>query len=360
VKFFNSIYTALHAILFCTTFFGRKMGKTRQAVITGLGAYLPEKILSNADLERMVETSNEWIVTRSGIEERRIAADDEFSSTLGAKAAELALRHAHVKASHVDAILVSTMTPDYLCPSTAALIQHQIGASQACALDIQAACSGFIYGLSIAKAWIESGAFKNVLLISTEKNSAFVDYEDRATCVLFGDGAGAVLIQEASHSSFGYALDHICLGTDGEQAELISIPSSGCRHPTSVATVAARQHFLKMNGKEVFKHAVRRMEAAAKECLDCAGVAQEKISWLIPHQANNRIMEAIAKRFEIPWERVFRTIQRYGNTSSSTIPIALTELDTQKIVNHDEYILLTAFGGGLTWGAALLHRIRSE
>lgn len=330
------------------------MTKNIQATITGLGSYLPERILSNADLELMVETSNEWIFTRSGIEERRIAASDEFSSTMGTKAAEKALKQAGLTAGDIDAILVSSMTPDYLCPSTAALIQHELGAKKACALDIQAACSGFIYGLSIAKAWVESGAFRNVLLIATEKNSAFVDYQDRTTCVLFGDGAGACVIQKGGS---GYRIDHVCLGADGEQSSLITIPASGCRLTASAESIAQRQHFLKMVGKEVFKHAVRRMEAAAKECLDQTGILEEQISWLIPHQANIRIMEAISKRFSIPWERVFRTIQKYGNTSSSTVPIALCELDSQIMPKEHEHLLLAAFGGGLTWGASLLTKV---
>lgn len=324
------------------------------ATITGLGAYLPERILSNADLEKMVETSHEWILSRSGIEKRRIAAENEFSSTMGAKAAQKALDAANFSAKDVDAILVSSMTPDYSCPSTAALIQHEIGAAKAAALDIQAACSGFLYALSIAKAWIESGMYKNVLVIATEKNSAFVDYKDRTTCVLFGDGAGACLVQKGGT---GYAIRHVCLGADGEQSELISIPSSGCRLPASTETVASGQHYLKMQGKEVFKHAVRRMEAAASDCLEKAGIPQEELSWLIPHQANIRIMEAIAKRFNMPWERVYRTIHNYGNTSSSTVPIALFELDAKEKPQENEHLLLVAFGGGLTWGASLLTRV---
>ncbi len=332
----------------------KKIDNTIIATITGLGTCLPERILSNADLEKMVDTSNEWIITRSGIEERRIASSEEFSSTMGAKAALMALKNAGVEAKDVDAILTSSMTPDYLCPSTAALIQHAIGAKKASALDIQAACSGFIYGLSLAKAWIESGIYNNVLVIATEKNSAYVDYQDRTTCVLFGDGAGAALVQK---SGSGYAIRHVCLGADGEQSELITIPASGSRMPASQDTLNNRQHYLKMMGKEVFKHAVRRMEAAACDCLEKAGIPQEELSWLIPHQANIRIMEAIAKRFNIPWERVYRTIQHFGNTSSSTVPIALSLLDSKEKPKKNENLLLVAFGGGLTWGASLLTKV---
>ncbi|HXF29231.1 MAG TPA: beta-ketoacyl-ACP synthase 3, partial [Chlamydiales bacterium] len=211
------------------------------ATITGLGRYLPERILTNKEIEAMVETSNEWIVSRTGIEERRIAAADEFSSTMGIYAAKQALKQANMRADEIDAIIVATMTPDYIMPSTAALIQHELGARKAAAIDIQAACSGFIYGLSIAKPWVESGLFHNVLVIATEKNSAIVDYTDRTTCPLFGDGAGAAVVRL---SAAGYAIKEICLGADGEQAKLLHIPASGCRNPASEATVLARQHYM--------------------------------------------------------------------------------------------------------------------
>jgi len=332
----------------------KQQAQKQQAIITSLGAYLPERILSNADLEKMVDTSNEWIVTRSGIEERRIAAKDEFASTMGAKAAKEALQRANLDPRQVDAIIVATMTPDYITPSTACLIQHELQAEKACAFDVQAACSGFFFALSIAKSWVESGAFQNILVIATEKNSAFIDYEDRTTCVLFGDGAGCALVQNGGS---GYAIQNVCLGSDGKEASLISIPGGGSRHPASSPTIQEKQHFLKMNGKEVFKHAVRRMEASCKECLEKAGLKEQDVSWLIPHQANLRIMEAISKRFNVPWENVYKTIHKYGNTSASTVPIALHELDSQKMINENENLLLVAFGGGLTWGASLITKV---
>lgn len=332
----------------------RTMMKKPVATITAVASYLPEKILSNDDLSQMVETSDEWITTRTGIKERRIAASDEYTSSMGAKSALLALEKAAVSSTKVDAIIVTTMTPDCLCPSSAAIIQHQIGAPQAAAIDIQAACTGFLYGLSIAKAWIESGAYSCVLVIASEKNSAFVDYQDRNTCVLFGDGSGAALVEK---NKAGYAIDHICLGADGEQSALISIPGGGSRSPASAQTCTERQHFMKMEGKEVFKHAVRRMEASAKECLEAAGVTEAEIAWLIPHQANIRIIDAIAKRFSIPWERVVRTIHKYGNTSAATIPIALDELDREHPPKVGDKLLLTAFGGGLTWGSAIITKV---
>ncbi|MCE5293261.1 MAG: ketoacyl-ACP synthase III [Chlamydiales bacterium] len=324
------------------------------ATITAIAAYLPEKVLSNSDLEKMVETSDEWIVTRTGIQERRIAHSEEFPSSMGAKAALSVLEKANVEALAVDAILCATMTPDHITPSTAALIQGAIGAKRACCLDIQAACSGFLYALSIAKGWIESGMYKNVLVIATEKNSAFIDYKDRNTCVLFGDGCGACLVQSEGS---GYQIKHICLGADGSESDLISIPAGGSRLPASGSTHVEGQHYMKMDGKEVFKHAVRRMEASSKECLEAAGIAEADITWLIPHQANIRIIEAISKRFNIPWERTLRTIHKYGNTSSATIPIALAELDEHNAPQKGEHLLLTAFGAGLTWGSSLLTKV---
>ncbi len=324
------------------------------ATITAIAAYLPEKVLSNSDLEKMVDTSDEWIVTRTGISERRMAHPEEFTSSMGANAALAALKKASLDPLKVDAIICATMTPDYLTPSTAAIIQSLIGAKNACCLDMQAACSGFLYGLSIAKAWIESGMYRNVLVVASEKNSAFVDYKDRNTCVLFGDGSGACLVQP---SGSGYEIRHICLGADGVESNLFSIPAGGSRMPASNETYQAGQHYMRMDGKEVFKHAVRRMEMSSKECLEAAGVAEADITWLIPHQANIRIIEAISKRFNIPWERTLRTIHKYGNTSSATIPIALAELEEHNAPQKGQHLLLTAFGAGLTWGSSLLTKI---
>jgi len=270
---------------------------------------------------------------------------------MGAKAARHALTQAHIEPADVDAIIVSTMTPDYICPSTAALIQKELGAEHAIAFDISAACSGFLYALSLAKAWVEAGTYDAVLVVSTEKNSAFTDFQDRTTCVLFGDGAGAAVIEADKP---GYLIDHICLGADGKEADLIKIPAGGSRHPASAATCRRRLHFIKMKGREVFRHAVRRMEEAARECIEKSGIPESSISYLIPHQANIRIMEAIAKRFGIPWERVFRNIEKYGNTSSATIPIALCQLEAMSRPKFNDTLLLVSFGGGLTWGAALL------
>lgn len=321
------------------------------AHIYGMGTYLPEKILSNADLEKMVDTTDEWIVTRTGIKERRIADETEFPSDMGYKAARIALKDAQTSIEEIDLILVATMTPDYPSPSTASLIQSMLGARKAAALDLQAACTGFLYALSISKAYVESGMYKTILLIASEKMSSVIDYKDRSTCVLFGDGAAAAVIGSKNQ---GLSIDTIHLGADGELADLIAIPGGGSRHPVSASSSCCENHFFRMSGKEVFKHAVRRMASAAQACLDDAGLEEKDISWLLPHQANVRIIEAIAKYFVIPPEKVYKTLHKYGNTSASSLPIALCELRGEKQLNKGERLLLVAFGGGLTWGASLL------
>lgn len=321
------------------------------AKIIGVGAYLPEKILSNADLEKIVETSDEWIFSRTGMKERHIAAEDEATSDLGIQAARRALEDANIQAEQIGMILVVTCTPDYMIPATAAYVQRALGAVNAAACDVQSSCTGFLYGLSMAKAYVESGMFSHVLLVAAEKLSAMTDYQERRTCVLFGDGAGAVVV---SMEGKGLSIQEMCLGMDGDQAELLMIPGGGSRRPASHESVDGRLHYIHMEGQEVFKHAVRRMEAAAKECLDKNGLEEKDISWLIPHQANVRIIDAIAKRFSVPGERVFKTVHKYANTSASTLPIALHDLRREHPLAPEEKVLLVAFGGGFTWGAALL------
>lgn len=323
----------------------------RKARIIGTGSYLPNRVLTNQDLEKLVETSDEWIVTRTGMKERRLAAPDEFTSDMGTKAALLALEKAKLGIESIDLILVATLTPDYIFPSTAALIQANLKATQAAAFDFQAACTGYLYGLSIAKAFIEAGIYKNILLIASEKLSSIVNYQDRNTCVLFGDGASATVV---SGEGRGLLISEICLGADGDEADLLKLPAGGCRNPASIETVTNQQHYIQMGGKEVFKHAVRRMENAAKECLEKAGLPESAIDWLVPHQANERIIDAIAKRFEIDENKVFKTVHKYGNTSASAIAIALDELLKEKKLEKDEHILLVAFGAGFTWGGCLL------
>lgn len=330
------------------------MGHYSKARITGLGSYLPEKILSNQDLERMVETNDEWIVSRTGIRERRIADTNEFPSDMGAQAAEEALASSKVTAGEIDFILVASMSPDYISPSTASLIQAKLGADRAAACDIQAACTGFLYGLSVAKAFVESGTYRHVLVIASEKMSSFIDYRDRGTCILFGDGAAAAVV---SGEGEGLLIDALCLGSDGTLADLVKISAGGARHPASLETVEKGMHYFQMSGNEVFKHAVRRMSAASRECLVQAGLEGVDLSWLVPHQANKRIVDAIAKNFNIAEEKVYLTLHKYGNTSASSIGIALHELVKEHSIQDGAHLLLTAFGGGLTWGAAILTRI---
>lgn len=325
--------------------------KERIARITGLGSYLPTSVLTNKDLEKMVETSDEWIVTRTGISERRIASEQEFTSTMAIEAAKKAMDQAGILGEEIDAILVATLTPDYIFPSTAAIVQNAVGAKNAAAFDLQAACTGFLYGLSIAKSFIVSGLFRNVLLIASEKLSSIVDFEDRNTCVLFGDGAAACVV---SSEGKGLRIGENCLGADGSLAELLIQPAGGCRLPACHDSIDQRKHFIHMEGKEVFKHAVRRMENAAKICLEKAGLSEDAIDWLVPHQANKRIIDAIAKRFDLPEERVFVTVHKYGNTSASAVAIALDELVREKEVKQGENILLVGFGAGFTWGGTLL------
>ncbi len=319
--------------------------------IIGLGSYLPKKILTNQDLEKMVETTDEWIYSRTGIKERRIADEDETASSMGAAAAEKALKASGKSIRDIDMILVCTMTPDYLTPATATLIQHLLKAHHAAAVDMQAACTGFLYALSMAKAYVESDLYRNILVVATEKMSAFIDYKDRNTCILFGDGAAAAVV---APEGSGFAINTICLGADGSLADLLMIPGGGSVKPATLETIEQRLHYFKMDGKEVFRQAVRRMEASARTCLEKAGVSEKEVSWLVPHQANIRIIEALAKNFDLLPEQVFKTVHKYGNTSASSIPIALDELIQEKNIQENEHILLVAVGAGLTWGAALL------
>jgi len=331
------------------------MLKEKIARIVALGSYLPEKVLSNQDLEKMVDTSDDWICTRTGMKERRIAALEESSSDMAVSAANKALLDSSLDPKKIELVLVATATPDHLMPSTAAIVQHKIGAIHAAAFDLSAACTGYLYGLSVAKAYIESGIVKTVLLIAVEKMSAFIDYQDRNTCVLFGDGASAAII---SDEGAGFIIENVCLGADGSLSDLIQIPAGGSRLPASENTVSERKHYFKMSGKEVFKHAIRRMGAAAKECLKKASLTEEQIAWLIPHQANERIIDALAKNFQIPPGRVGKTVHKYGNTSAPSVAITFEEVVKENIIEEGEHLLLVAFGSGLTWGASILTRTK--
>jgi len=326
-----------------------------QARITGIGCHLPSKVLTNTELEKMVDTTHEWIVTRTGMQERRIAAEDEHASQMGIEAGKKAMERAGVSPLQVDLVLVATMTPDYITPSTATIIQHALGCEKAAALDISAACTGFLYGLATAKAYVEAKMVRCVLVVATEKISPFVDWSDRTTCVLFGDGAGACVVQDTGP---GWLIGQTVLGADGEQQDLFKIAGGGSRNPASEQTLAAGGHYLSMQGRELFRHAVRRLAQVTDECVHKNGFTSADLAWIVCHQANARILDAVAEKLGTAPEKVYKTLHKYGNTSASSVIIAFDELCQEhghQIKNEDK-ILMLAFGAGLTWGASVLEK----
>ncbi|MCD6379131.1 ketoacyl-ACP synthase III [bacterium] len=325
------------------------------AKITGVGYYVPEKILTNADFEKMVDTSDEWIVERSGIRERHIARDDQAASDLSYEASIKALEDAGVKAEELDQIILGTATSDMIFPSTACLLQEMLGAKNAAAYDLTAACSGFIFGLSIADSMISSGKAKKILVVGVEILSRITDYTDRATCVLFGDGAGAMVVEECPP---GEGILSTFIKTDGKYSDLLYLPGGGSRSPLTEETLKKGEQYLHMRGSELFKYAVKAMVQAAKETLDKAGLGPEDVDFLVPHQANIRIIEGVRKRLKLKKEQLVINIDRVGNTSTASIPIAFGELveSDKKIVKKGDLVLFVAFGGGLTWGAILFRR----
>ena len=324
-----------------------------QAKIIGTGSYAPDKILTNFDLEKMVDTSDEWIKTRTGISERRIADEKEACSDLAIKASKKALKQAGIKSKDLDLILVATATPDMLFPSTACMVQLGIGAKNAFAYDLSAACSGFIYGLSVTEQYIKSGRHKTILLIGSEIFSRIINWNDRSTCVLFGDGAGAVVIQaEMARKKGGILSTH--LHSDGHYYDLLFVPGGGSRLPISEKMIREKKNFIKMKGNETFKIAVRFMVNAAKEAISHNNYTIDDIKLIIPHQANKRIIDAVAKKLSLPEKKMFVNLKKYGNTSAASIPLALNEAVQEKRIKKDDIILLTAFGAGFTWGSALI------
>jgi 3-oxoacyl-[acyl-carrier-protein] synthase III len=323
-----------------------------RARITGTGSAVPDKILTNHDLEKLVDTNDEWITSRTGIKERRIASEGEYTSTFAIQAARSALEMAAVAPEDLDLILLATVTPDFPFPATACIVQHELGAKNAVAFDLTAACSGFIYGLSMAEAYIKTGMAKKALVIGAELLTRIVDFTDRNTCILFGDGAGAAVV-EASEGEQGILSTHIF--SNGSHWQLLYQPGVGIRHPaTEQKTFDERLYYLRMEGNEVFKHAVRAMGDAAAAALECNNCTAADINLLIPHQANRRIIEATGKRVGIPEERIFVNLHKYGNTSAASIPIALDEANRSGRIAEGDLILLDAFGGGFTYGSALL------
>ncbi len=324
----------------------------RKIKIVGQGVAIPEKVLTNADLEKMVETTDEWIVSRTGIRERRIARPDQATSDLGVEAAGNALRAAGLGIGDIDLILAATNTPDTIFPSTACHIQRGLKGGPIPALDISAGCSGALFGLIVAESLILSGTAKRILLVAPEMLSRVTNWEDRSTCVLFGDAAGAFVLEESTDASG--MLSHYW-GADGNLADLLSIPAGGSRLPASKETVEGKLHFLQMKGNEVFKYAVKRMGEAAVEALKRAGIGKEEIVYLIPHQANIRIITATGERLKLPKEKVFINIHKYGNCSVATIPLGLEELSREGKLKKGDIIVLDAFGAGFTW-AAIVYR----
>ncbi len=325
--------------------------KLPNAVILSTGSYLPSRILTNKDLEKMVDTTSEWIETRTGILERRIAASDMASAEMGFRAGKKAIEDADVDPNDIDLIITATVTPDYEFPSTACLIQEKLGAKKASCFDLAAACPGFIYALACGTQFIKAQEYKLVLVVTTDTLSRITDWQDRSTCVLFGDGAAACLLKAGQGNQ---GIISFLLGADGSGADFLKVPAGGSKLPASMDTVKERLHYLKMNGNEVFKFAVRIMEKIALEILKKNKLKIKDVDWFIPHQANIRIIDSVAKRLNIPLEKVVINVQKYGNVSAVSTAIALDEMSRSGKLKKGDLILLNAFGSGLTWGACLV------
>jgi 3-oxoacyl-[acyl-carrier-protein] synthase III len=329
----------------------REKSHMRSVGIVSLGAYVPPHILTNADLEKIVETSDEWIRTRSGISERRIAAPEVATSDIALPAAQMALERAGLAPEDLDVIIVATITPDYIEPSAACVLQHKLGATRAAAFDVNAACTGFIYGLGIAAPLIACGQYENVLVVGADILSKITDYTDRGTCVLLGDGAGAAVLKPVPK---GRGILSSYLRADGSGVEVLYVPAGGSKKPACEESVANREHFVRMSGNDVFKFAVRAMEEALTTALEKAGLTTADLTLVVPHQANIRIIEAASRRLDIPDEKWVVTLQKYGNTSAASIPMALNQAWEAGRLHEGDAVALVGFGGGLTWGATIL------
>ena len=325
--------------------------------IIGTGSYMPSKVLTNEDLSKIVDTSDEWITSRTGIKERRIAAPDEATSDMAAEAARRAMADAGVKPEDIQLIIVATVTSDMAFPSTACFVQKKIGAANAVCFDVSAACSGFLYALQVARHFINTGNRTTALVIGAEKLSSLVNWQDRNTCVLFGDGAGAVVIRKACEDEEPDAQGRVLstvMGSDGNLVDLLKVPGGGSACPLTPENIASRPNTIHMEGRETFKHAVTRMLEASQQALETAGLTAADVSLVIPHQANARIISAIAERLGLPNEKVFMNLDKYGNTSAATIPVALDEARRAGLVKKGDVILLVAFGGGFTWASSVI------
>jgi len=321
--------------------------------IAGTGRYVPEKVLTNTDLEKIVETSDEWIIKRTGIRERRIAAEDQSTSDLALEAARVALDRAGLAAEDLDAIILATLTPDTYCPAGACYVQNLLGATNACAFDLSAACTGFVYGITVGSSLVRTGVHKNVLVLGAETLSRFIDYTDRNTCILFGDGAGAAVLSRAEEGSDSRLLDHY-LRSDGGGTDLIIMPGGGARRPASHDTVDGKLHFLSMQGNDVFKFATKSMQTLIETAIERNELSVDDLDLVVPHQVNSRIIDTVLRKVDIPKEKIYLNLQRYGNTSAASVPMALHEAVEEGRVQPGNLVLLVAFGAGLTWGYNLV------
>ena len=321
--------------------------------VAGTGRYVPEKVLTNTDLEKIVETSDEWIIKRTGIRERRIAAEDQSTSDLALEAARMALDRAGIAAEDLDAIILATLTPDTYCPAGACYVQNLLGATNACAFDLSAACTGFVYGITVGSSLVRAGVHKNVLVIGAETLSRFIDYADRNTCILFGDGAGAAVLSRAEEGSESRLLDHY-LRSDGGGTDLIIMPGGGARRPSTHDTVDAKMHFLSMQGNDVFKFATKSMQPLVETAIERNGLSMDDLVLIVPHQVNSRIIDTVLRKVAIPREKIYLNLQRYGNTSAASVPMALHEAVEEGRGKPGSLVLLVAFGAGLTWGYNLV------
>jgi 3-oxoacyl-[acyl-carrier-protein] synthase-3 len=324
-----------------------------QAWISGTGAYLPERVMTNDDIAKLVDTNDEWIVQRTGIRERRVLSDDEVTSDLATAAGRMALESAGIDPADVGGVIIGTVTPDTVCPSAAVYVQDRLGATNAFAFDLNAACTGFVYGMSIATSMIQTGACRHILLIGAEGLSRFVDWSDRTTCILFGDGAGAALVSRADDGSSSQIIDSQ-LYADGASADLITIPAGGARRPASLETVEAHDHVLTLNGREVFKFATKAMIELVQTALDRNNLKYADLDLVVPHQVNYRIIETALKKLDIPEEKIYLNLERYGNTSAASVPIALHEATQDERLKRGNLVLFVAFGAGMTWGYNLV------
>ena len=330
---------------------------TRYAHVTGWGMAVPDRVLTNQELIQTIDTTDEWIVSRTGIRERRIAAKHETTASLATKAAERALDGTQIDPGDLDLIIVATATPEHLFPATACLVQDMLGATHAGAFDLSAACSGFIFGVNMAAQAIRSGSMERVLVIGSETLSRYVNWEDRGTCILFGDGAGAFVLE--ARETPGGVLSCV-MRSDGSGGDLLSIPAGGSRFPTSLETVHKRQHLIQMNGREVFRFATRVMASATREAAKRASLEMDHIELVVPHQANLRIIEAAARGLHLPLDRFMVNVERYGNTSSASIPIAVCEAFERGRIRPGDHVVLVGFGAGLTWGAMALEWVSPD